>query len=207
MYLVSNLGYHLLFQDADIVWFHDPLQVFAGEEYVDFDTLFMDDGARSLRYSPFFANSGFYFLRSNGKTKNFMHRLLVSFDYIMQTRSHQHILDRFLAEHSAMFGMRTKVLRKDVFPQGQVFHHNKALMEEFVQNKKKPSVFHMCWTANKKDKLKYMKQTGIWFLTDTCDEGWLRGTGQRAGAGGLRACCDAGAVAWRPGGEMPSLKS
>ena len=55
-------------------------------QHPEVDSFWQDDGARSARYSPFFANSGFYFLRANGKTRNFMHAMLVGFDQIMAVR-------------------------------------------------------------------------------------------------------------------------
>ena len=205
VYLISALGANVLFQDADIVWFKDPLEYFA-KQPGDIDTFWMDDGARSKRYAPFFANSGFYYLRANAKTRNFMHALLLSFDQIMTVRSHQHVLDRLLGQHAANFGMRAQVLSKEYFPQGQVFHHNKALMKEFADFKKHPHVFHMCWTASKVNKLKYMKQVGHWYLRDTCNEESLRASDALT-ADALRDCCDADADPWRPGGNYPSLAS
>jgi hypothetical protein len=55
----------MLFQDVDVVWFKPPL------EYIDLfhterlaknqsipDAYFSDDGQRTLRFTPFYANSG-----------------------------------------------------------------------------------------------------------------------------------------------------
>ena len=56
----------------------------------------MDDGVRTDRFAPFFANSGFYFLRANDKSRNFMHDMLVGFDQIMSTGSHQPTLAHLL---------------------------------------------------------------------------------------------------------------
>ena len=145
--------------------------------------------------------------------------------------------------------MHVMVLDKEHFPQGQVFHHNKPVMKEFVEGTKQPYVFHMCWTASKVgrgrgregkamravapvtttpptsptppvpptsppplryppnpqvDKLKYMKQVGMWFLTDTCDEGALRSQSYDTGG-----CCRTDMVPWRVGDgtEIPSIAS
>ena len=72
-----------------------------------------------------------------------------------KVRSHQHILDRLLGQHAALYALKVMILDKEEFPQGQVFHHNKALMKQFVDKSKVPYVFHMCWTASKVNKLKY----------------------------------------------------
>ncbi len=47
-----------------------------------YDAYFQNDGARSQRYSPFSANTGFYMLRSNPKTRLLMHDLLHSYNLI-----------------------------------------------------------------------------------------------------------------------------
>ena len=31
-----------------------------------------------------------------------------------------------------------------------------------------PYVFHMCWTANKKQKLSFFKDVDLWFLPESC---------------------------------------
>ena len=113
VYLISALGANVLFQDADIVWFKDPLEYFT-KQPGDIDTFWMDDGARSKRYAPFFANSGFYYLRANAKTRNFMHALLLSFDQIMTVRSHQHVL---LALWREYFSVAEQVLQVRVLHQ------------------------------------------------------------------------------------------
>lgn len=70
------------------VWFRDPWSVF---EDPSVDGFFMDDGSRSERFSPLYANSGFYFLRSNPRIQHFMQTLLFSYDMIVQYASHQTI--------------------------------------------------------------------------------------------------------------------
>ena len=78
--------------------------------------------------------------------------------------------------------------------------------QEFADFKKDPHVFHMCWTASKVNKLKYMKQVGHWYLRDTCNEESLRASDALT-ADALRDCCNADADPWRPGGNYPSLAS
>ena len=66
--MVSALGYDMLFQDVDIVWYKDPLEYFRNTND-DFDIYFQDDGGHSVRYAPYSANSGFYCVRSLYLTK------------------------------------------------------------------------------------------------------------------------------------------
>lgn len=42
-------------------------------------------------------------------------------------------------------------------------------MQSIVDGSQPAFVFHMCWTAGRTDKLKYMKNMGLWFLQPTCD--------------------------------------
>uniref|UniRef100_A0A7S2MNR5 Nucleotide-diphospho-sugar transferase domain-containing protein n=1 Tax=Octactis speculum TaxID=3111310 RepID=A0A7S2MNR5_9STRA len=205
VFLVNDLGFNQIFQDADLVWFKDPMPYFWNQS-AEMDTFWQDDGARSNRFSPLFANSGFYFVRNTEPAKHFVYSLLISFHEIMAVRSHQHVLDKLLLTHKAHYGMGVKVLDKEEFPQGQVFHHNKALMQRFANLEVTPYVFHMCWTANKKDKLKYMKQVGLWYLKSECDIDFLSNAD---GAESVKSCCDATAKPWRPDGpgKLPNLRS
>jgi Nucleotide-diphospho-sugar transferase len=76
VYLILRMKINVLFQDADLVWFKDPFPYFhnfgkdsegnvivKGSEHIE--AFFSDDGQRSLRYSPFYANSGFYYLKGD----------------------------------------------------------------------------------------------------------------------------------------------
>ena len=51
--LISHLGYDLLFQDVDVIWYKNPLAFFKERksEANAFDLYFQDDGARSTRYA------------------------------------------------------------------------------------------------------------------------------------------------------------
>ena len=68
--LVSMLGFDFLFQDVDIVWYKNPLDYFHDTTLpaYNYDVFFQDDGGHSIRYAPYSANSGFYFVRYNKRT-------------------------------------------------------------------------------------------------------------------------------------------
>ena len=116
VWILLKMGYNVLFQDVDLVWFRDPFSYFKEHSHlrdigregagagadddssdgdikkhysrattststsdkaavastdIGIDGYFSDDGQRGLRYSPFYANSGFYFLRHNSRSLNF----------------------------------------------------------------------------------------------------------------------------------------
>ena len=65
------------------VWLRDPLPYLQDEtKHGDFDCYFEDDGARSARYAPWSANSGFYYLKNNDRTMYLITSLLYSSDQI-----------------------------------------------------------------------------------------------------------------------------
>jgi len=169
--LVNMLGYDVLFQDVDIVWYKNPLDVFHDDtsELSDFDLLFQDDGARSIRYAPYSANSGFYYVRHNKRTRYLFTSLLYSSDLIAALHSHQQVLTAFITEHSSLFGTRVKTLDGSTFPGGYHYHRQKSLMEDIVKGTYVPWLFHMSWTKNKDNKLKFFKQMGLWYLKEQCE--------------------------------------
>jgi hypothetical protein len=170
IYLVQRLGYNVLFQDADLVWFKDPFPFLRTQKS---DSLWMDDGARSERYSPLYGNSGFYYLKNNPRTVIFMQNMLVSFNIIWNTGSHQEVLTQILNDHISRHAHTVQLLSLEDFPSGVVYHHRKAYFQEMLYGSAKPYVFHMCWTKNKDDKIKYLKESKLWFLPDECSLAYL----------------------------------
>lgn len=85
VHLVNALGYDLLFQDVDVVWYKDPVEYFESEDSGNFDFYFQDDGAHSKRYAPYSPNSGLYFVRNNERTKYFFQMFIRMGDLIMGT--------------------------------------------------------------------------------------------------------------------------
>jgi len=173
--LVNYLGYDVLFQDVDIVWYRNPVKSFfsnATGPSAGFDVLFQDDGARSLRYAPYSANSGFYYVRFNDRTRYLFVNLLYYGDVIIATKSHQQALSALLTEHASLFGLRVKTLSSEDFPGGHAYHMKNDFMKDVIEKKRKPWLFHMSWTKNKDNKLLFMKQMGFWYVKDQCvDDG------------------------------------
>jgi len=96
----------LLFRpaDVDLVWTQSPLPYLRA---LDADISFMDDGARTPRYTPFFVNSGFYFVKHNPRTLYFQEKMMkTSACEIGRTHSHQSVLIRHLAESHHLAGLK-----------------------------------------------------------------------------------------------------
>ena len=83
-----------------------------------FDIIFQHDGSDSVRYAPYAANSGFYYIRANKRSQYLFTSLLYHSDLIITWDSHQQVLIQLLAEHSSLFGLQVKVLGREteMFP-------------------------------------------------------------------------------------------
>ena len=126
----------------------------------------MDDGARSPRFAPYFSNSGFYYLKYNARTRYLMHRMMLSVFEISYTHSHQGTLTKYMIESHDLAGLQITALNQLEFPSGKMFHHNKTYMRLLQAGQVDPYVFHMCWTANSKDKIKNFLAIKKWYVTD-----------------------------------------
>jgi hypothetical protein len=165
-YLLLRLGYNVLFQDVDVVWFRDPFRYITQLTKVKprIDAFFSDDGQRTLRYSPFYANSGFFYMVSSERTKFLTWSIISAFNTLQATGSHQNVLTMRLLESLDMVKFHFKILPLSNFPSGIMLHHNETYMTGIKNGDEKPYIFHMCWTQGKKDKLKYLKKVGMWHL-------------------------------------------
>jgi len=168
--LVNELGYNLLFQDVDVVRYKNPLDYFLNESLPEFDMYFQDDGSRAERYSPYSANSGFYYVRSNNRTKHLFRHFIYSADLITAWSSHQAVLIALLAEHNLLMGLSVKIFAKEMeeFPGGFQFHYKKDAMKKLMRGESDAIIFHMSFTKNKDDKVEFLQQMGEWYLKDEC---------------------------------------
>lgn len=125
-----------------------------------------------IRYQPLRGNSGFYYVRNNERTRSAMKDAMLKTDQLEASRSQQQTLLELLSEHISYHGLRVKTYDGDdtnYFPTGGQFHKNRRFMKQFLRGELDDVfLFHMNWTKNKKEKLNYLKQLGMWFVEDTC---------------------------------------
>jgi Nucleotide-diphospho-sugar transferase len=69
--LVSMLGYHVLFQDVDVIWYKDPLADFSwmDKTSIEVDVYMQHDGNHGEYYAPYSGNTGFYYVRNTQRTQ------------------------------------------------------------------------------------------------------------------------------------------
>lgn len=173
VHIVNLLGHNVLFQDADIVWFKDPLPYFETKVSPSFDMYFQDDGQHSRQYAPYSPNTGFYYVRQNKRTQFLLSQLVRMGDAVMNSGSHQATMTALIAEHSSWKGLKVKTISREEphFPTGYHFQHKPSFMAEMFAGKKTPYIFHMCWTDNTDQKIKQLHQLGEWYWSEepACD--------------------------------------
>jgi hypothetical protein len=186
--LISMLGYDVLFSDVDVIWYQNPLPWFHDPHNPPADVYFQDDGNHALFYAPYSANTGFYYVRNNIRTRYFFNSLLVAGDLIVSTHSHQNALIALLNEHASMYGLKVKIWERNLeeFPGGYSFHRKKDFMKAVMKGNVSPIIFHMSWTKNKDNKIKFYEQMGEFYLLDTCRN---RENTKISGGASVPKCC------------------
>jgi hypothetical protein len=178
-----------------LVWYKNPLTFFHDESSPmhAFDILFQDDGARTTRYAPYSANTGFYYVRNNDKTKFLFRSLLFLGDMVLSMTSHQQAMGALLDEHSSLTGLRVKTLSAYDFPGGYHYHRKKEIlvMKDIVTGRYVPYLFHMSWTTNKSNKLLFFQQMGLWYTKERCVEGGGVKVAKEEGGRFDSECCSA----------------
>ena len=198
VWVLLSLQYNVLFQDVDLVWFREPFDYF--KRYIQLsadgnfgahpEAFFSDDGQRGLRYSPFYANSGFYYLLHSPRTVFFAWSIMAAFDLLHVTGSHQNVFTLKLIEQMDLARLAPKLLSLDLFPTGVKYHHDKPYMRGIKEGYEHPFNMHMCWTLNRENKIDYFKKAEMWFVRDNL-----------VGCGGIgRGVVGAGAAGWCGGG-------
>jgi hypothetical protein len=155
VYLAATAGFDVLFQDVDLVWMKDPKTLLRS---IHEDMSFMDDGARGLNFAPFYANSGFYFMKYNERTVYLQEKMLKSMIEISYSHSHQSTLMKHALEAHHLMGLQVRLLDQEAFPSGEMYHHRKPFIYSMTNYSHFPYLFHMCWTASRIDKVLYISR-------------------------------------------------
>ena len=189
--LVSMLGYDILFQDVDVVWYQDPLEYFQSSAVTskNYDIYMQHDGNRAQFYMPWAGNTGVYYVRNNPRTQYFLNHVLMSGDLIAATTTHQAPFLSLLSEHASLHGLKVKILPTDDYPGGYHFQGQPDYMRQLLEWKEMrihngkdtsnvtvgstrerifdPKIFHMSWTDNKDRKVQFLQQMGEWYAQNS----------------------------------------
>ena len=173
--LVNMLGFDVLFQDCDVIWYKNPLELFWNQTSLlnNYDIIFMDDGNSSWEYAPFQANTGFFFVRHNERTRYLFTDFLFSGDLVARIGVDQSVMGHLLNQHSALHGLRVKTMDWHVFPGGREFGSQQPWVNGLIEaaqagRTEEAYIFHMHWTANRVHKVDYMRQAAMWYVREEC---------------------------------------
>ena len=215
IHVVSSLRYDFVFQDVDIVWYRHPLRDYFAKEHhwsESYDMVFQDDGAHTLRYAPYSANSGFYYIRHNRLTRHFVDTLLTTGSFmIYQWKSHQQVLIAILSEFVSLYGLKVKVVSREDndMPGGYHWNADHNFMKAMFRGDVEPLIFHMSWTKNKDIKIQYFQQMNAWHVLDSCRRSSnataLANTDQNNTAT-IQSCCSAEPLFQCHYGDKPSFQ-
>lgn len=169
VHLVNALGHDLLFSDVDIALYKDPTEYFF-QQSAAYDAFFQHDGYHHpARFAPLAANTGFYYVQNNERTRYFFSVFVRMGDLVIKERSHQAALTTLINEHMSLYGLRVKVMGKDSkkFMSGYHYHADKKLMRKLKEGRHEPHLFHANWLPGN-EKMPVLMETKNWFVQEQC---------------------------------------
>ena len=169
VHLVNALGHDLLFSDVDIALYKDPFEYFF-QQPSEFDAFFQHDGYHHpTRFAPLAANTGFYYVQNNERTRYFFSLFMRMGDLVIMERSHQAALTTLINEQMSLHGLRVKVLGEDhkLFMSGYHYHAEKKLMRKLKEGRHEPYLFHANWLPGN-EKMPVLMETSNWFVHEKC---------------------------------------
>jgi len=150
-----KLGANILFQDVDLIWLKDPL-TYLKTKNPDSDVQIMNDGFNSRHY-PYYANSGFFYLRNTPVTHAIFETALHNTTAIFKTAGHQPALNRILHHFAFHNLLELTVLAESLFLNGHLFNIKRGAHKNAKGWQKQGYAIHYSWTGNYKEKIENLK--------------------------------------------------
>jgi hypothetical protein len=153
-----QLGYDILLQDMDMVWFSDPLPELESRAIAEgFDLQFMRD--QNPIFQPLYYNSGFIYMRNNPLTRHTWQTVFSAYPAVVFHRSDQTVVNQVVSCFKER-GLRTTRL-PERYVDGQIL-----AQAEVGQRVLPPDrvVAHVNWTANLAHKVERLKKLDLWYL-------------------------------------------
>jgi len=154
-----QLGYDLLLQDMDMVWFADPLPDLESRALIEnLDFQFMRDMNRF--FQPLYYNSGFIYMRNNALTRHTWQKIFSNYDAVLFHRSDQTVVNQVVSCFKER-GLRTARL-PERYVDGQILLQAERARRELPADR---LVAHVNWTANLAQKIDRLKKLDLWYLS------------------------------------------
>jgi len=152
-----SIGHDVLFQDVDLVWKKDPGEILLQPERHLLDAQFMYDGPNPI-YAPLHANSGFFFLRNNERSRIFWQQAFNHFDKVYAYGGQQRHVNMLLVVRYFR-GLKLDILPQADFANGHLFTSN-----DLSRLPPDPYVIHCSWTRNLEHKMEKYRLANLWYL-------------------------------------------
>lgn len=152
-----DLGYHVLYQDVDLVWLKDPFPYLSDPQHRYFDAQFMYDGPNTL-HSPLHVNTGFFWLKPTPASIRFWSAVLMHYVLILESGSQQMVANKILTGH-VFAGLKLNILLEKDFANGHLFS-----LRNTAGLPRDPYVIHCSWTGNLDHKINKYRFAGLWYL-------------------------------------------
>lgn len=167
VHLALELKRDVLFQDLDVTWLKNPMEDLAKSSEM-FDVQIQDDGARNERFQPYWANSGFYYLRNNDVVRTMWDRVTMSLHPFNQ--GNQATMNMVMQAFVMRRGLKVRVLPKKTYVAGSGLSHPHFLVDgrERLELDDSAEILHFCWTHNITHKFHKMELYDQLFITPDC---------------------------------------
>lgn len=164
--VAMGAGRDVLFQDVDVTWIEDPIpELLEGANY--HHAQFQDDGGRGAVFYPFFANSGFFFLRNDRLTMSFWDAVTMA---MPGTPAGNQIVVAYQLElYTRRHDFSVRILPREEYPSGRFIDHPLGMKDGVVRpTHDATKIMHFCWTHNLTDKVHKMNAYGEMHVTNGC---------------------------------------
>jgi len=152
-----SIGHDVLFQDVDVVWKKDPGEILLQPDRHLLDAQFMYDGPNP-HYAPLHANSGFFFLRNNERSRVFWQQAFDHFDKVYAYGGQQRHVN-FLLVARYFRGLKLDILPEADFANGHLFSS-----DDVSRLPPDPYVIHCSWARNLQHKMEKYRLAKLWYL-------------------------------------------
>ncbi len=149
-------GMNVLFNDVDIVWLGDPFPHLEG----DYDVFLEED--QHDQKTVF--SAGFVFYRATDPSLVLIKELIQRIDKQQGKTSYRILLNEIIDENFIP-DLKVKILDPTKFPNGILAYHQKDLAKWRTKNN--PLVIHNNWKGSRDGKVKWFKDAGLWYLSNT----------------------------------------
>ena len=156
IYESLKLGANLLFQDVDLIWLRNPLP-YLSENNLKFDIQIMFDGPNPW-HSPYYANSGFIYIRNCNASKAVFETALLNTSNIFECGGQQSPLNRIFHHFVVHNVLSLKILPETLFLNGHLFNLETGVNDNAGDWRSDGLVVHYSWTGNCEEKIKKLEK-------------------------------------------------